>query len=400
MAEEVARYTDESGRELTTLNMGPQHPSTHGVLRLVLTMEGETILHTDPVIGYLHTGFEKSAESKTYMQAITLTDRMDYLNPLGNNLCYALAIEKLLDIEVPPKAIWMRVLLTELQRISSHLVWLGTSGLDLGAASVFLYCMREREMILDIFELVSGVRLMTSYIWPGGLYADVPEGFEEKVRNFIKIFPERIDEYHTLLTTNSIFLERTQGVAVMSKEHAIQYAVTGPALRASGVNWDIRKVFPYSGYENFKFQVPVLTEGDVYASYLVRMEEMRQSLSIVEQAMDGLPTGPYQTSDRKVAPPPKWEIVTGMESLIHHFKLYTEGYHPPKGEVYQRVESPRGELGFYIVSDGGNRPYRWHYRGPSFANLEAMPKLLEGALIADVVATIGSLDFVLGDIDR
>ena len=393
---------DETTRvDTMTINMGPQHPSTHGVLRLILTLEGETVVKTVPDIGYLHTGIEKTAESKNYFQSLVVTDRMDYLAPLSNNLGYSLAVEKLLGVEeMPAKAVYARVLLVELQRIASHLVWLGTSALDLGAQSVFLYCFREREMILDIFELVSGVRLMTSYIMPGVLQADLPPGFDQKVREFMRIFPERLNEYHTLLTNNQLWLERTKGVAALSKEDAIAWGCSGPVLRGSGVAWDVRKMFPYSGYEQFNFDIPVGSNGDVYDRYLVRMLEMGESLKIVKQALDGMPEGPYQISDRKVVPPPKWAVATNMEALIHHFKLYTEGYRPPKGEVYQRIESPKGELGFYLVSDGTARPYRMHVRAPSFANLEALPTMVEGELLSDIIAAIGSIDIVLGEVDR
>ncbi len=393
---------DETTRvDTMTINMGPQHPSTHGVLRLILTLEGETVVKAVPDIGYLHTGIEKTAESKSYFQALVVTDRMDYLAPLSNNLGYALAVEKLLGVEeIPPKAVYARVLLVELQRIASHLVWLGTSALDLGAQSMFLYCFREREMILDIFELVSGVRLMTSYIMPGGLQADLPPGFDEKVREFLNVFPERLREYHTLLTNNQLWIERTKGVAPISAKDAIAWGCSGPVLRGSGVAWDVRKIFPYSGYEQFDFDIPVGSNGDVYDRYLVRMLEMEESLKIVRQALEGMPDGPYQISDRKIVPPPKWAVATNMEALIHHFKLYTEGYRPPRGEVYQRIESPKGELGFYLVSDGTARPYRMHVRAPSFANLEALPKMVEGQLLSDVIAAIGSIDIVLGEVDR
>jgi NADH-quinone oxidoreductase subunit D len=408
--ESATRYTIEEGQvtengqreDTMTINMGPQHPSTHGVLRLLLTIEGETVVKAVPDIGYLHTGIEKTAEAKSYHQALVLTDRMDYLAPLCNNLGYALAVEKLLGIEeqISEKIKYTRVLLAELQRIASHLVWLGTSALDLGAMSVFLYCFREREMILDIFEYISGVRMMTSYICPGGLQAELPPGFDEKVRAFTRIFPDRLAEYHDLLTNNQLWLERTKGVAILSKEDAIAYATSGPTLRGSGIVWDIRKAFPYSGYEQFDFEIPVGSNGDVYDRYLVRMLEMEQSLRIVEQALDGMPTGPYRVANPKVAPPPKWQITGSMEALIHHFKFYTEGYRPPAGEVYVRTESPKGELGFFIVSDGSARPYRMHVRAPSFANLQALPKMIQGNLLSDVVAAIGSIDIVLGEVDR
>jgi NADH-quinone oxidoreductase subunit D len=385
-----------------TINMGPQHPSTHGVLRLILTIEGEIIVKAVPDIGFLHTGIEKTAESKTYHQALVLTDRMEYLSPLCNNLGYSLAVEKLLGIEdeISDKIKYVRVLLAELQRIASHLVWLGTHALDLGAMSVFLYCFREREMILDIFEEISGVRMMTSYICPGGLQADLTPAFDAKVRAFTSIFPDRLQEYHDLLTNNQIWMERTKGVGVLSAQDAIAYGASGPVLRGSNVVWDIRKAFPYSGYEQFDFDIPVGTNGDVYDRYLVRMLEMEQSLKIVNQALESMPAGAYRVLDPKVAPPPKWQITGSMEALIHHFKFYTEGYRPPKGEVFVRTEAPKGELGFYIVSDGTAKPYRMHVRAPSFANLEALPLMIEGRFLADVVAAIGSIDIVLGEVDR
>ncbi len=385
-----------------TINMGPQHPSTHGVLRLLLTIEGETIVKAVPDIGFLHTGIEKTAESKTYHQALVLTDRMDYVAPLCNNLGYALAVEKLLGIEdeITDKIKYARVLLAELQRIANHLVWLGTHALDLGAQSVFLYCMREREMILDVFEYISGVRMMTSYICPGGLQAELPPKFEAIVRAFTNIFPARLQEYHDLLSNNQLWLERTKGVAVLKPEDAIAYGTSGAVLRGSGIAWDIRKGLPYSGYEKFDFDIPVGSKGDVYDRYLVRMLEMEQSLKIVLQALDGLPTGAYRVNNPKVTPPPKWQITGSMEALIHHFKFFTEGYRPPVGEVFVHTESPKGDLGYYIVSDGSARPYRMHVRAPSFANLQALPSMIEGSFLADVVAAIGSIDIVLGEVDR
>ncbi len=404
------QYTIEDSQHLEdgqrvdtmTINMGPQHPSTHGVLRLILTIEGETVVKAVPDIGFLHTGIEKTAEAKTYHQALVLTDRMDYLAPLNNNLGYSLAVEKLLGIEdeINDKIKYVRVLLAELQRIASHLVWLGTHALDLGAMSVFLYCFREREMILDIFEEISGVRMMTSYICPGGLQADLTPAFDAIVRAFTSIFPDRLQEYHDLLTNNQLWMDRTRGVAILSAENAIAYGASGPVLRGSNVVWDIRKAFPYSGYEKFEFDIPVGTNGDVYDRYLVRMLEMEQSLNIVNQALDGIPAGAYRVLNPKIAPPPRWQITGSMEALIHHFKLYTEGYRPPKGEVYVRTESPKGELGFYIVSDGSAKPYRMHVRGASFANLEVLPLMVEGLFLSDVVAAIGSIDIVLGEVDR
>ena len=385
-----------------TINMGPQHPSTHGVLRLLLTIEGETVVKTIPDIGFLHTGIEKTAEAKTYHQALVLTDRMDYLAPLNNNLGYSLAVEKLLGIEdeISDRIKYVRVILAELQRIASHLVWLGTHALDLGASSVFLYCFRERELILDVFEYISGVRMMTSYICPGGLQAELPPQFDEKVNAFTSVFPARLREYHDLLTNNQLWIERTKNVGFLSAKDAIAYGASGPVLRASGVVWDIRKAFPYSGYEKFDFDIPVGSNGDVYDRYLVRMLEMDQSLNIVNQALEGIPEGPFRVQNPKISPPPKWQITGSMEALIHHFKLYTEGYRPPKGEVFVRTESPKGELGFYIVSDGSAKPYRMHVRAPSFANLEALPLMTNGRFLSDVVAAIGSIDIVLGEVDR
>src|SRR5260370_1009020 len=364
---------DGQRNDTMTINMGPQHPSTHGVLRLILTIEGETVVKSVPDIGFLHTGIEKTAEAKSYHQALVLTDRMDYLAPLCNNLGYSLAVEKLLGIEdeINNKIKYTRVLLAELQRIASHLVWLGTHAIDLGAMSVFLYCFREREMILDVFEEISGVRMMTSYICPGGLQADLTPAFEKKVRAFTSIFPDRLREYHDLLTNNQLWLERTKGIGLLSAQDAIAYGASGPVLRGSNVVWDIRKAFPYSGYEQFDFDIPVGSNGDVYDRYLVRMLEMEQSLHVVNQATDGMPRGAYRVSNPKIAPPPRWQITGSMEALIHHFKLYTEGYRPPQGEVFVRTESPKGKLGFYIVSDSTAKPYRIHMRAPSFANLHA-----------------------------
>ncbi|HJS29804.1 MAG TPA: NADH dehydrogenase (quinone) subunit D [Anaerolineales bacterium] len=382
------------------LNMGPQHPSTHGVLRLLLELDGEIVVNCIPDIGFLHTGIEKNMEAKTYEKAAVMTDRMDYLNTFGNNLAYCLAIEKLVDLDVPPRAQGIRILLTELQRIASHLVWLGTHALDLAAMTVFLYAFREREMILDIMEMCSGQRMMTTYNRPGGMWRDTPVEFEEAVRQFIKIFPARIDQYEALLTKNPIFKERTEKIGILSEEDALRWGITGPALRASGVDHDLRKAMPYCGYEQYDFEVPVLTQGDTYARYLVRMEEMRQSLRIVEQALDRLPYGPVRSNNRKFVPPPRSELGTSMEALIHHFKLWTEGFPAPKGSVYVAVESPRGELGVFLEGDGGPKPYRVHFRTPSFTNLQVLPVIAKGHLVADLVALIGTLDIVLGDIDR
>jgi len=386
--------------ETMLLNMGPQHPSTHGVLRLLLELDGETIINCVPDIGFLHTGIEKNMEAKTYEKALVMTDRMDYLNPLGNNLCYCLAIEKLVELDVPPRAQIVRVLLTELTRISSHLVWLGTHALDLAAMSVFLYTWREREILLDIFEMCSGQRMMTSYFRPGGLWRDLPEGFEEAVQQFIDLFPDRLEEYENLLTENPLYIERTKGIGVISIDEALRLGVTGPNLRAAGLPFDLRKTQPYSGYEQFDFEVPTATGGDTYDRYIVRVEEMRQSLRIVQQALVRLPDGPVRSNNRKFVPPPRSELGHSMEAVIHHFKLWTEGFSAPKGSVYFPVESPRGVLGCYLVGDGGPMPMRVHFRTPSFANLQALPTMSKGHLVADLVAIISSLDPILGDVDR
>ncbi len=386
--------------ETVLLNMGPQHPSTHGVLRLLLELDGETVINCIPDIGFLHTGIEKNMEAKTYEKAEVMTDRMDYLSTLSNNLAYCLAIEKLADLDVPPRAQTIRIILTEMQRIASHLVWLGTHALDLAAMSVFLYCFREREQILDILEMCSGQRMMTTYFRPGGLWRDTPAGFEEAVRQFIRIFPKRIDEYESLLTKNPIFMDRTKNIGKISATEAVRWGLTGPSLRGSGTAYDLRKMQPYSGYEQYEFIVPTGNNGDVYDRYFIRMEEMRQSLKIVTQAMDKLPMGPVRSNNRKYVPPPRAELGTSMEAVIHHFKLWTEGFNLPKGYVYCLVESPRGELGCYLESDGGPKPQRVHFRTPSFVHLQALPVLAKGHLVADLVAIIGSVDIVLGDADR
>jgi NADH-quinone oxidoreductase subunit D len=386
--------------ETMLLNMGPQHPSTHGVLRLLLELDGETIVSCIPDIGFLHTGIEKNMEHKTYAQAEVMTDRLDYMNTVGNNLAYCMAVEKLVDLDVPPRAQAIRVIVTELQRIISHLVWIGTFGLDLNASSMFMYAFREREMLLDILELCSGQRMMTTFIRPGGIWRDVPVEFETAVRDFIKIFPKRIDEYEALLTKNPILLDRLVGIGYLDSATALQHGVTGPTLRASGVNWDLRKARPYMGYEQYDFNVPVVTEGDTYARYIVRVQELRESLKIVEQALNKLPMGPVRSDNRKFVTPPRSEIGVSMEALIHHFKLWTEGYPAPKASIYSAVESPRGELGLYLEGDGGPKPYRVHLRTPSFDNLSVLSKIVKGTLVADLVAILASIDIVLGDIDR
>jgi NADH-quinone oxidoreductase subunit D len=391
---------EETADKTMVLNMGPQHPSTHGVLRLLLEIDGESVVRMMPDIGYLHTGIEKTCEAKFYQQVVPLTDRIDYLCPMTNNLCYVLAVEKLLGLEIPPRAQWMRVMLNELTRISSHLVWLGTHALDIGAMTVFLYCFREREDLLRIFEMVSGQRMMTSYFRIGGLALDAPLGFFEKVKKFADIFNERVDEYEGLLTGNRIWIGRLKGVAHLSAEDAIALGVTGPALRASGVDWDLRRDMPYSGYENFKFKVPVGSDADVWTRYVLRVQEMRESIAIVKQALDGMPEGRIKADAPKVVLPDREKMKTEMEALIYHFKIVTEGFAVPEGEVYQAIESPRGEMGYYICSDGTAKPYRVHMRSPSFANLQALDPMCSGRLIADVVAAIGSIDIVLGEIDR
>jgi NADH-quinone oxidoreductase subunit D len=391
----------EPGQDRTMiLNMGPQHPSTHGVLRVLLEIDGETVVRIMPDIGFLHTGIEKTCEAKFYQQVVPLTDRIDYLCPMTNNLCYVLAVEKLLGLEIPPKAQWMRVLMNELTRINSHLVWLGTHALDIGAMTVFLYCFREREEILKLFEMISGQRMMTSYFRIGGIALEPPLGFFERVRKFAGIFPGRVDEYENLLTGNPIWKMRTKGVATLTAEDAIALGASGPTLRGSGVDLDLRRDMPYTGYENFKFKVPVAQDGDVYSRYLCRVQELRESIGIVKQAVEGMPDGPIKADAPHVVLPDREKMKTQMEALIYHFKIITEGFAVPEGEVYQAVESPRGEMGYYVVSDGTAKPYRVHMRAACFANLQTLPKMCEGRLLADVVAAIGSIDIVLGEIDR
>ena len=391
---------DPSDDKTMILNMGPQHPSTHGVLRLLLEIDGETIVRIMPDIGYLHTGIEKTCEAKFYQQVVPMTDRIDYLCPMTNNLAYCLAVEKLLGLEIPPKAQWIRVMLNELTRINSHLVWLGTHAMDIGAMTVFLYCFREREDVLRLFEAVSGQRMMTSYFRIGGLALEPPLGFFDRVKGFNDRFPANIDEYESLLTSNPIWTGRTKGVAYLSAEDAISLCATGPTLRASGIDVDLRRDKPYSGYEKFQFNVPVSNVGDVFARYMVRVAELRESQKIVKQALEGVPEGPVKADAPHVVLPDREKMKTQMEALIYHFKIVTEGFTVPEGEVYMPIESPRGEMGYYVVSDGTAKPYRVHMRSPSFANLQSLRKMCEGRLIADVVAAIGSIDIVLGDCDR
>ena len=388
------------GSERMIINMGPQHPSTHGVLRLVLELDGETVIKAEPAIGYLHTGMEKTMQSKMYQQAIVVTDRFDYTNPIGNNLVYCLAVEKLLGAEIPERAQVLRVITAELSRLSAHLVWLGTHALDLGAMTVLFYCFRDRELILDMFDMICGARLTASYLRVGGLVADAPPEFFTALDDFLAIIDDRINEYDYVLN-NEIFKNRTKGIGILSQEEVIDMGLSGPLIRAAGIAWDIRKSNPYSGYENYEFDIPLGTNGDVFDRYLVRVEEMHQSARIIRQALANLPDGPIRCADRKISLPPREELATSMEAVIHHFKLVTEGFHPPKNqEVYLSVESPKGELGFYIASDGSNKPYRCHLRGPSFVNLQSLPRMLEGRLVADVIAIIGSIDIVLGEVDR
>jgi NADH-quinone oxidoreductase subunit D len=382
------------------LNMGPQHPSTHGVLRVVLEIDGETVVKLVPDIGYLHTGIEKTCEAKFWQQVVPLTDRIDYLCPMTNNLAFCLAGEKLLQLEIPERAQWMRVLLNELTRLNSHLVWLGTHAMDIGALTVFLYTFREREEILRIFEHLSGQRMMTSYFRIGGLALEPPLDFFDSVQALVKVLPEKIDEYENLLTGNPIFINRLKGVGYLSPADAVALGVTGPPMRASGVDWDLRRDMPYTGYEKFKFEVPTSTDGDVWARYIVRLREMRESVKICQQALDGMPEGPIKADAPHVVLPDREKMKTQMEALIYHFKIVTEGFQVPAGEVYLAVESPRGEMGYYAVSDGTAKPYRVHMRNPSFATLQALETMCVGRLIADVVAVIGSIDIVLGEIDR
>ncbi|MEL6407503.1 MAG: NADH dehydrogenase (quinone) subunit D [Chloroflexota bacterium] len=386
--------------ETMLLNMGPHHPSTHGVLRLLLELDGEEMISVLPDIGFLHTGIEKNIEDKTYEKGVPLTDRMDYLSPISNNTVFSLAIEKLVDLDVPARAQAIRVIMLELQRISSHLVWLGTQALDMGAMSVFLYAFRERERILNMFEMVAGQRLMGSYIRPGGVWRDLPAEFFPEVKAFMDELPRRINDYEVLLKNNPIWIDRTQGVGVLEPDVALALGVSGSSLRGSGVNWDIRKAEPYSGYDLYDFDVPLGEHGDVYDRYRVRIEEMKQSRRIILQALDKLPDGPFRSENRKFVPPPRSELGTSMEAVIHHFKLWTEGFNAPDEEVHVAIESPRGEISCYLHGTGGTKPRRVHFKTPSFMHIAAMPAVSEGHMLADMVAIIGSFDVVLGDADR
>jgi NADH-quinone oxidoreductase subunit D len=387
--------------ETMTVNMGPQHPSTHGVLRLVLELDGETIVAAEPTVGFLHTGIEKTAEQKKWQQVIPLVERMDYLGAQSNSLAFCLSVERLIGLEMPERVTWIRVLIAELQRLSSHLVWLGTHGMEVGAISVMLYCFREREQLLNLNEMLAGFRMFPSYLRVGGLREDLPRGFHAAVKAFLDKFPGKLDEYEKLLTKNQVWLQRTRGVGYLSREDTIALGLVGPMARAVGVPYDVRKVFPYLGYETFDFDVPTQTAGDVYARYLVKMAEMRQSVRICQQALARItPTGPYDCGDFRYVPPPKDRVYTEMEALIQHFLLYSQGFNVPAGEAYVPVEGPRGEHGFYIVSDGANRPVRVKSRAPSFIACAALSKMIVGGLIADVIAVIGSTDVVMGDVDR
>jgi NADH-quinone oxidoreductase subunit D len=389
-----------ASEDILQVNFGPNHPSTHGVLRLLIDLDGEDVVGLKALIGYLHTGFEKNMEQKTWWKAITYPERIDYLAFQANEYAFVAAIEKLLAIETPPKAVWMRTLLLELNRIHSHLIWLGTGALELGAISLLWYCFNARDRVLDLYELVTGVRMHTRYFQAGGLAEDIPRGFFPECRKFCDWFPSAIDQYETLLSNQKIWLERTKGVGLLSAEDAIALGQSGPVLRASGVDWDLRKVEPYLAYPELDFDVPVYHNGDVYDRYLIRVDEMRESVRMIEQCLEGMPPGPWIADDRKVVLPPRHELHTSMESLIHHFKIVTEGYRVPEGEVYVTVESPRGEFGCYVVSDGGPKPWRVKFRAPSFVALEATATCMSQALVADMIAIVGSLDTVMGEVDR
>ena len=386
--------------EILTINFGPHHPSTHGVLRLIVDLDGEVVKKVRPVIGYLHTGIEKTAESLRWQQAVTVTDRHDYLSPLFNNLSYAMAVEKLLGVEVPPRAQALRVIMNELCRISSHMIWLGTSSMELGAISMLWYCLRERDKVLDLNEEISGFRMHTSYIRPGGVSGDATPRFMDLCHRFVEQFPKSVDEFEDLLSENPIFKLRTQGVGYLSREDALRLGQTGPMLRGSGVDWDLRKNAPYSGYEKYEFESAVEDAGDCYARYKVRIKEMREATKIIRQALDTLPDGPVNVDDRKILPPPREELDTSMEALIHHFKLFTEGYSVPAGDSYAATESGHGENGCYIVSDGTHKPRRVKFRSASFVNLQSTETMALGGMVADMIAIIGTIDAVMGDVDR
>ncbi len=386
--------------ETMIINMGPQHPSTHGVLRLMMELKGETVLRTKPVIGYLHTGMEKTAEGLSYIQGSTNVTRMDYLSPLHNELVFSLAVEELAAIEVPERSTWIRMLMSELNRISSHLMWMATNGMDLGSTSMMIFGFRDRELILSFFEKVTGLRMNHNYIRPGGVAADLPDGWEDDVLAIVQSIPRRLDEYDDMLTGQPIFRERTEGVGILTQEQALALSATGPVLRSTGVAWDLRKQMPYLAYDQVEFDIVVGSVGDTFDRYAVRLAELRESVRIVAQILEKMPSGPYRVLDKKVTPPPRKRIDESMEALIHHFKLFTEGLKVPPGETYVAIESPRGELGCYMVSDGTAKPYRMHIRGPSFVNLQSLPVMMHGGLVADAVAIISSVDPVMGEVDR
>ena len=394
----VEDFDENQGR--MTINMGPVHPATHGVLRLLLELDGETVTKCEPIIGYLHTGMEKESEDQNWRGAVTIVTRMDYLAQLFNEQAYCLAVEDLLGIEVPPRGKYIRTMMAETNRLNSHLVWFGTQALDMGAMSGMFYGFRERELILDFYEMVTGLRMNNGYFIPGGVWEDLPDGWETALGAIVRVLPGRIDEYEQLLSENPVFLERTNGIGSITADNAEAFGASGPILRATGVDWDLRRDQPYEVYDEVEFDVPVSDTGDVYARYRVRMEEMRESVRIIQQLMDRMPRGDFKNMDPKLMPPPRSELNRSMEAVIHHFKLMTQGYTVPAGESYRAVESPRGELGCYIVSDGGTSPYRCHVRDPSFANLQTLPQMVEGGLIADLIATIASIDPVLGGVDR
>jgi NADH-quinone oxidoreductase subunit D len=396
----AARSGDASSEELLTINFGPHHPATHGVLRLLVALQGEVVRDVKPVIGYVHTGIEKTAEDKSYWKVIPVVERMDYLAYYFNAMAFCGAVEALIEVDVPKRAQYLRVIHLELNRIASHLIWLGTSALDLGAVSIFLYCLRERELILDLFEMSSGQRMHTRYFQVGGVIEDIPTGFASKLREFLKVMPGRADEYGAILNSNEIVLKRLRGTCPLDADTLLSLGVTGPLLRAAGNPWDLRKAMPYSSYDEFEFKLPIGTVGDNYDRFAVRLAEIYESVKIIEQALEGLPEGPFITEDRKVALPPRHELATSMEALIHHFKLVTEGFRVPPGEVYFPLESPRGELGCFVRSDGSSKPARVHMRDPSFVNLQALSPMVEGSYIADMIATVAMLDPILGGIDR
>jgi NADH-quinone oxidoreductase subunit D len=400
-ADAAALAEQEPGEDETMIiNMGPQHPSTHGVLRLMFELQGETVLRTKPIVGYLHTGMEKTGEDLTYLQGATNVTRMDYASPMFTELAYSMAVEDLLGVEIPPRATWIRMLMQELNRMSSHFLFLATNGMDLGAVSMMIYGWRERDMFLQFFEKVTGLRMNHNYIRPGGVSVDLPAGWKDDIASILAIVPDRLTEYDTLMTGQPIWRERTQGVGVMTPEEAIALGATGPILRSTGVPWDLRKAMPYLAYDQVEFDVIVGTYGDVFDRYAIRLNEIRESARIVEQILDLMPSGDYRVQDKKVTPPPRARIDESMEALIHHFKIFTEGFKVPAGETYCAVESPRGELGCYLVSDGSAKPYRMHVRGPSFVNLQTMPHMLRGGLVADAVAIISSVDPIMGEVDR